>query len=86
MRAQEELWRGNCAAAALARVSRASRRMVRVWSNTGAGDLEPGPVIYSTVISCDVLTGQSSRVSQVPSHLSLKVISDRTRRKVPQLD
>ena len=37
MRAQEELWRGNCAAAALARVSRASRCMVRVWSNTGAG-------------------------------------------------
>ena len=51
------------------------------WSR----DLEPGPVIYSTVISCDVLTGQSSRVSQVPSHLSLKVISDITRRKVPQL-
>ena len=38
------------------------------WS----GDLESGQ--SSTVILCDVVTGQSSRVSQVPSHVSLQVI------------
>ena len=42
------------------------------WS----GGPRVGPVmsVMWSVILCDVVTGQSSRVSQVPSHVSLQVI------------
>ena len=70
MRAQEELWRGNCAAAALARVSRASRRMVRVWSNTGAGTSSRGQssTLQSSRVMCSLVSHLVSHKYQVIFH------------------